>query len=156
MKQVTKSRHRIRYPILLVFYFVYILNVIFLEMKIKACVLLRIWLFAIPWTVAHQAPLSLGLSWQEYWSGLRFPPPGDLPDPEIEAVSPRLLHWQQVLSHWATWEAPSSLRHNNSNNNNKRLETYKHSFKSKCHYCESFLFYEMEEIMPTFQGCYND
>ena len=43
--------------------------------------------FAIPWTVAHQAPLSLGFSIQEYWSGLPFPPPGDLPDPGIETGS---------------------------------------------------------------------
>ena len=42
---------------------------------------------AILWTVACQAPLSLGFSRQEYWSGLPFPPPGDLPDPEIEAAS---------------------------------------------------------------------
>ena len=45
-------------------------------------------LFATPWTVAHQAPLSLGFSRQEYWSGLPFPPPGDLPDPVIELISP--------------------------------------------------------------------
>ena len=38
-------------------------------------------------TVAHQAPLSMGFSGQEYWSGLPFPPPGDLPDPGIEPVS---------------------------------------------------------------------
>ena len=41
-----------------------------------------------PWTVAHQAPLSMGFSWQGYWSGLPFPPPGDLPDSGIEPVSP--------------------------------------------------------------------
>ena len=40
-----------------------------------------------PWTVARQAPLSMGFSRQEYWSGLPFPP-GDLPDPGIEPVSP--------------------------------------------------------------------
>ena len=44
-------------------------------------------LFATPWTVAHQAPLSVGSSRQEYWSGLPFPPPGDLPDPVIEPRS---------------------------------------------------------------------
>ena len=44
----------------------------------------RVQLFANPWTVARQAPLSMGLSWQEYWSGLPFPPPGHLPDPEIK------------------------------------------------------------------------
>ena len=43
-----------------------------------------------PWTVARQAPLSTGFSRQEYWSGLPFPSPGDLPYPEIEPVSPAL------------------------------------------------------------------
>ena len=43
---------------------------------------------AIPWTVAHQAPLSMGFFRQEYWSGLPFPPPGDLPNPGIEPESP--------------------------------------------------------------------
>ena len=43
-----------------------------------------------PWTVAHQAPMSMGFSRQEYWSGLPFPPPGDLPDPGIKPRSPAL------------------------------------------------------------------
>ena len=43
-----------------------------------------------PWTVAHQAPLSMGFLRQESWSGLPFPSPGDLPDPGIEPVSPAL------------------------------------------------------------------
>ena len=43
-----------------------------------------------PWTVAHQAPPSMGFSRQEYWSGLLFPSPGDLPDPGIEPRSPAL------------------------------------------------------------------
>ena len=42
---------------------------------------------ATPWTVAHQAPLFLGFSSQEYWSGLPFPSPGDLPDPGIKCRS---------------------------------------------------------------------
>ena len=45
---------------------------------------------ATPWTVAHQAPLSLEFSRQEYWSGLPFPSPGDLPNPGIEPGSPAL------------------------------------------------------------------
>ena len=49
----------------------------------------RVWLFATPWTVAYQAP-SMGFSRQEYWSGLPFPSPGDLPDPGIEPRSPEL------------------------------------------------------------------
>ena len=47
-------------------------------------------LFATPWTVAYQAPPSMGFSRQECWSGLPFPSPGDLPDPGIERGSPAL------------------------------------------------------------------
>ena len=49
-------------------------------------------LFGIPWSVASQTPLSMGFSRQEYWSGLPFPPPGDLPHPEIK---PRSLALQE-------------------------------------------------------------
>ena len=48
----------------------------------------HIWSCVPPWTVAHQAPLSMGLSQQQYWSGLLFSPPGDLPDPGIKPTSP--------------------------------------------------------------------
>ena len=51
-------------------------------------VLICIQLFATPWTVAHQAPLSMGFFRQEYWNKLPFPPPGDVPDPGIEFASP--------------------------------------------------------------------
>ena len=51
------------------------------------CVLSHVWLFTTLWTITHQAPLSVGFPRQEYWSGLPFPTPGDLPDPEIETVS---------------------------------------------------------------------
>ena len=50
----------------------------------------HVWFFATLWTVAHQAPLSMGFSRQEYWTGLPFPSPGDLPDPGIEPRSPAL------------------------------------------------------------------
>jgi len=46
--------------------------------------------FATPWTVAHQAPLSMVFPRQEYWSGLPCPPPGDLRDPGIKPASPAL------------------------------------------------------------------
>ena len=46
--------------------------------------------FATPWTVAHQAPLPMGFFRQEYWNGLPFPSPGDLPNPGIEPTSPTL------------------------------------------------------------------
>ena len=48
----------------------------------------RVRLFATPWTVASQAPPFMGFSRQEYWSGLPFPSPGDLPDPGIKPRSP--------------------------------------------------------------------
>ena len=50
-------------------------------------VLSHVGLFATPWTVAHQVPLSMGFLRQEYWSGLPFPSPGDLPDPKIKPES---------------------------------------------------------------------
>ena len=52
------------------------------------CVLSTVQLFASPWTVAHQAALSMEFSRQEYRSGLPFPPLGDLPNPEIKPASP--------------------------------------------------------------------
>ena len=57
-----------------------------LKVKSRSCVQL----FATPWTVAYQVPLSMGFSRQWYWSGLPFPSPGDLPNPGIEPGSPTL------------------------------------------------------------------
>ena len=59
-------------------------------MKVKVNLLSRVQLFATPWTVAYQAPLSMGFSRQEYWSGLPFPSPGDLSDPGTEPRSSTL------------------------------------------------------------------
>ena len=57
-------------------------------------------LFATPWTVAKQAPLSMRFSRQEYWSGLSSPPPGDLPNPGIEPASSALAGgFFTLLSH---------------------------------------------------------
>ena len=53
-----------------------------------------------PWTVAHQASLSMEFSWQEYWSGLPCPPPRDLPSPRAEPASPALQADFLPLSHW--------------------------------------------------------
>ena len=64
-------------------------------------------LFAAPWTLASQTSLPMELSRQEYWSGLSFPPPGDLTDPGIEPASPaspKLAGGFFTIS--ATWEAP--------------------------------------------------
>ena len=61
-------------------------------MLVCVCVksLSRVQLFATLWTIARQASLSIEFSRQEYWSGLPFPSPGDLPNPEIEPRSPIL------------------------------------------------------------------
>ena len=56
----------------------------------KAKLLSRVRLFATPWTVAHQAPLSMGFPRPEYWIGLPFPSPADLPDPGSEPRSSAL------------------------------------------------------------------
>ena len=58
-------------------------------------------LFVTLWTVAHPAPVSMGFFRQEYWSGLPFPPPGDLPDPEIE---PRSLMFPALAGGFFTAE----------------------------------------------------
>ena len=63
-------------------------------------------LFSTLWTIARQAPLSMGFSRQEYWSGLPFPPLGDLPDPGIEPISlisPVLVGG--LFTTTATWES---------------------------------------------------
>ena len=59
-------------------------------MKVKVKLLSPGRLFATPWTVAYKVPPSMGFSRQEYWSGLPFPSPGDLPNPGIEPRSPAL------------------------------------------------------------------
>ena len=64
-------------------------------------------LFPTPWAVAHQAPLSVKFSNQEYWSELPFPTPGDLPDPGIKhmsPVSPALTG--EFFTTPTTWDAP--------------------------------------------------
>ena len=66
-----------------------------------------VWLSVTLWTVAHQNPLSMGFSRQEYWSGMPCPPPGDLPDPGIEPAS--LLSSAlagRFFTTSATWKAP--------------------------------------------------
>ena len=69
--------------------------------KVKS--LNRVRLLETPWTVAHQAPPSMGFSRQEYWNGLPFPSPGDLPDPVVEPGSPTLQ--ADTFTIWATREA---------------------------------------------------
>ena len=75
-------------------------------MKVKVLVSQSFLTLSDPWTVAHRASLSMELSWQEYCSGLPFPPPGDLTDSRIEPaalISPALAG--RFFTTSATWEA---------------------------------------------------
>ena len=74
---------------------------------LHACMLSHVQLFSTTWTVAHQAPLSVEFSRQEYWIGLPFLPPGDLPDPGIKPM--HLLHWQVDSSLLSHWRSPNSV-----------------------------------------------
>ena len=68
------------------------------------CVLSRfshVWLFVTTWTVAHEAPLSMGFSRKEYWNGLPCLPPGDLPSPGIEPTSLMSPAWAgEFIGRW--------------------------------------------------------
>ena len=76
----------------------------------------RVWLFATLWTVAHQTPLSMRFSRQEYWSGFPCPSPGDPPDPEIEPASLTSLTSPALAGRFfttsAAWEALDTLGRN--------------------------------------------
>ena len=69
------------------------------------CHFSRVQLLETPWTVARQAPLSMGFSWQEYWSGLPGPPPGDLSDPGSKPMSLLYPELQAILYCWTIGEA---------------------------------------------------
>ena len=78
-----------------------------MQEKVKVKLLSHVQLFAMLWTVVQQAPLSMGFSRQESWSGLPFPSPGDLPNPGIEYGSPTLqadsLPWQNRRRQCNSW-----------------------------------------------------
>ena len=90
----------------------------YMYLKVKALVIQAVQLFATSWTVACQAPLSMGFSRQEYWRRLLFPSPGDLRHPEIKAGSPaefltNLSHQAQILvSILPQTPLPTRLPHN--------------------------------------------
>ena len=108
----------------------------YLHMCMRTQLLSRVWLLTTSWPVAHQAPLSLGFPRQEYWSGLPFPSPGDLPTPGIEpaslaspvlagrlftsaplgnplapwpGINPEPLALEGGLNYWTAREVPTSL-----------------------------------------------
>ena len=76
-----------------------------MEMEVKVKSLSHARLFATPWTAVHQAPLSMGFSRQEYWSGLLFPSPGDI---QTQGSNPGLPHCRQTQADTLTSESPGS------------------------------------------------
>ena len=90
-----------------------------------------VWLFVTLWTIVHKAPLSMGFSKQEYWSGLPFPPSGDLPDPGIESVSPM---FPALAGRFFTTEPPGkSLKV--STYSQTQTHTHEHTQYSNVHMC---------------------
>ena len=89
-------------------------------------------LFETPWTIARQAPLSIAFPRQEYWSGLPFLSPGDLPNPEMELASPALA------GRFFTTEPPGKLRKHDaklqfSKNNSTKAKTEMSNLKPLGH-----------------------
>ena len=74
-------------------------------------------LFATTWSLTHQVPLSVGFSREEYWSGLPFPTPRDLPSPGMELHLRRLLHWQ---AYSLTAAPPGKLRNRSNSPGGRR------------------------------------
>ena len=81
-------------------------------MKVKS--LRHVGLFVTPWTVVYHTPPSMGFSRQQYWSGLPFPSPGDLPDPGVEPRSPALqtdaLPSKPPGKPHGAWAGPNTLK----------------------------------------------
>ena len=75
------------------------MNKIINERKKKVKLLSHLRLSATPWTVAYQGPLSMGVSRQEYWSGVPFPSPRDLPNPGIEPMPSAVGTWSLITGH---------------------------------------------------------
>ena len=85
----------------------FITNDVLLAVCVFECakLLSRDHLFATPWTIALQAPLSMGFSKQEFWSGLPFPPPGIFPTHGLSLSQAVSCAGRQILYHCTTWEA---------------------------------------------------
>ena len=93
--------------------------------SVRSCVLSRVWLFMAPWSISHQAPLSMEFSRQEYWSGLSSPPPGDLPD---LGIKPAPIAFPALAGEFFIPSAPrgspsdSLILHNSDWNNHVDLD----------------------------------
>ena len=102
--------------------------------RVRASILNRtatVPLFSTPWTVAFQAPLSMGFSRQEYWSVLPFPSPGDLPHPGIKSKSPALAGKFFITEMWLLSPSQVSLRRQDVKGNVSPCKTYRVSLMGR-------------------------
>ena len=83
-----QKQSSLNHSVLFYFYYFHLDPILFESESVSSSVLSNS--LRLSWTIAHQAPLSMEFSRQEFWSELSFPPPGDLPDPGIEPGSPAL------------------------------------------------------------------
>ena len=105
-----------------------------LKIVVRAQLLSSVRLFKTPWTGAHQAPLSMAFSRQEYQSGLPFPSPGKLPKPGIKPKSLTKVFCigKRVLYCCFTWEAPKIGDANTYSQHFKKSSKWKHISKNTC------------------------
>ena len=104
-------------------------------MSVPSCV----WVFVTPWTMAHQAPLSMGFSRQEYWNRLPFPTPGDLLTQGLNLCPLCLLHYSWLLDPLSHLESPKlnecSPLHIHLISLTRLLASWEHSSFLLCHRC---------------------
>ena len=124
-----RGRKRLGCSPLLVFWFFFFFWMEKEKHMISVC---DVWLFATPLTIAHQTPLTMGFSRQEYWSGLPCPPPGDLPNPGTKPRSPTLqadslLTESSGKTTWFLSTCKNEIRVDETHSNN--VVTYLHLSK---------------------------
>ena len=121
------------------------------------CVFGHVQLFATSWTVALQTPLSMGFSRQEYWSGLPFPSPGDLPNPGIKPQSPALqtgaLPSEPPGKPW--WLANLA---NQPTTNHRQIRKLSQDHSSQVPISQSMNMHKINvtEVLQLLQQCYDD
>ena len=125
-------------------------------------------LFATPWTITHQAPLSMGFSRQEYWSVWPCPSPGDLPNPGIKLVSPTvqedslpLSHLGSPWQHFCQVEKPRTSGERDAGGREKKSQGYWATDYRQClplslslHFSVEKFWFSMEGVMSSRNICF--
>ena len=139
---------------------------VFSNEHVRVKSLSRVWLFSTPWTVAYQARPPMGFSRQEYWNGLPFSSPGDLPDPGIEPRSPALRvgvlpskpagksnkHSKTIKG--GGWALPkSNISHSRSQKTSMTTHAQKGSLEVKGEWCQQMLYPQAFAIESILERC---